>query len=337
MKKILLIFTSIVLGTGFAQPFEPFNYSGAVNANGWTTHSGATPGQIQTINSPSNSGSSLSFANLEASTGNRVQLTAGNTEDVNKAAANLGTSAYFSFLLNVPSTTGLHINANAGDYFTGFGATAGAAVTSLGARVFIKAGTTPNTFVLGKVKRWNEMVPAWIEDDFFIRNPESDTRTMLKDTSQVKGCILLIERNVFHIINGFNTLLGMNGTKIAYGEDTELGYRAKSLGIDIWYDPSIAMYHRSHFMTVGEFLKKNYLAGQTHQSLRVKKKGIFRLLALVCYHLFKSPFIFLSYITKSANWKGAFVASLSKVSNYTGQLIFQLKSTVQSLTGHSAL
>ena len=195
----------------------------------------------------------------------------------------------------------------------------------------------PNTFVLGKVKRWNEMVPAWIEDDFFIRNPESDTRTMLKDTSQVKGCILLIERNVFHIINGFNTLLGMNGTKIAYGEDTELGYRAKSFGIDIWYDSSIAMYHRSHFMTVGEFLKKNYLAGQTHQSLRVKKKGIFRLLALVCYHLFKSPFIFLSYITKSANWKGAIVASFSKVSNYSGQLIFQLKSTVQYLTTHSAL
>lgn len=149
MKKILLIITSVVLGTGFAQPFESFNYLGAVNANGWTTHSGATPGQIQTITTPSNSGSSLSFANLEASSGNRVQLTAGNTEDVNKAVANLGTSAYFSFLLNVPSTTGLHINANAGDYFTGFGATAGVSLTSIGARVFIKAGATPNTFVLG--------------------------------------------------------------------------------------------------------------------------------------------------------------------------------------------
>ncbi len=140
---------SAILGTGFSQAFEPFNFLGSVNANGWTTHSGAIPGQIQTINTPSNSGSSLSFANLEASVGNRVQLTAGNTEDVNKAAANLGSSAYFSFLLNVPSTTGLHINANAGDYFTGFGATAGAAVTSLGGRVFVKAGSTPSTFVLG--------------------------------------------------------------------------------------------------------------------------------------------------------------------------------------------
>jgi glycosyltransferase involved in cell wall biosynthesis len=195
----------------------------------------------------------------------------------------------------------------------------------------------PNTFVLGKVKRWKEMVPAWIEDDFFIRNPESDTRTMLIDTNQVKGCILLIERNVFEIINNFNTSMGMNGTKIAYGEDTELGYRAKSFGIEIWYDPSIAMYHRSHFVTVRAFLKKHYIAGQAYQSLRVKKKGVFRLLALVCYHLFKSPFIFLSFITKSANWKGAFVASLSKVSNYSGQLMFQLKSTVQSLTTHSAL
>ena len=149
MKKILLLIASVIVSTGFAQPFESFNFLGAVNANGWATHSGATPGQVQTISTPSNNGSSLSFANLEASVGNRVQLTAGNTEDVNKAAANLGTSAYFSFLLNVPSTTGLHINANAGDYFTGFGATAGASVTSIAARVFIKAGSSPNTFVLG--------------------------------------------------------------------------------------------------------------------------------------------------------------------------------------------
>ena len=151
MKYFVLLLTSVLSGLAFAQALENFNYLGAVNANGWTTHSGATPGQLQTINTPSNSGSSLAFPNLEASVGNRVQLTAGNTEDVNKAVANLSGSGYFSFLLNVPSTTGLHVNANAGDYFIGFGATAGISVTSLGARVFIKAGATPNTFVLGLV------------------------------------------------------------------------------------------------------------------------------------------------------------------------------------------
>lgn len=151
MRNLLLLLCSALVGTSFSQAWEPFNYLGAVNANGWTTHSGATPGQLQTINTASNSGNSLAFANLEASVGNRVQLVAGNTEDVNKAVSNLSGSGYFSFLLNVPNTTGLHINANAGDYFTGFGATAGISVTSLGARVFIKAGATPNTFVLGLV------------------------------------------------------------------------------------------------------------------------------------------------------------------------------------------
>lgn len=192
-------------------------------------------------------------------------------------------------------------------------------------------------FIIGKVKRWSEMVPNWIDDDFFIRNPSSNKSSMLTEINQVKGGILLISKELILSLGGYNIGLGPVGLNVAFGEDTELGYRAKSLGIDIWYDPDIAMYHRSHFMTVREFLKKNYLAGQTHQSLRVKKKGVFRLLALVGCHLLRSPFIFLSFITKSANWKGAFVASMSKVSNYTGQLIFQLKSTVQSLTGHSAL
>jgi hypothetical protein len=149
MKRILLVLIVFIGFQGFSQAFEAFNFTGSANANGWATHSGTTPGQVQTMSSPSNNGSSLSYLNLLAPVGNRVQLIAGNTEDVNKAVINLGTSAYYSFLLNVPTTTGLHINANAGDYFIGFGATAGASVTSLGARVFIKAGATPNTFVLG--------------------------------------------------------------------------------------------------------------------------------------------------------------------------------------------
>ncbi len=150
MKKYVITLTaSLFLSLSFAQIIETFSFLGAANANGWTTHSGTTPGQVQTINSPSNNGNSLSFLNLVAPIGNRVQLIAGNSEDVNKAVVNLGTSAYYSFLLNVPTTAGLHINANAGDYFIGLGATAGSPVTSLGARVFIKAGSTPNSFVLG--------------------------------------------------------------------------------------------------------------------------------------------------------------------------------------------
>ena len=149
MKKVTLVLGLFISSWVVAQPFEPFNFTGAANANGWTTHSGVTPGQLQAITTPSNNGNSLSFPALENSVGNRIQLTAGNTEDINKPVANITSVGYYSFLLNVPTTAGLHANGGAGDYFIGFGGASGASVTILAGRVFIKAGLTPNTFVLG--------------------------------------------------------------------------------------------------------------------------------------------------------------------------------------------
>ena len=152
MKKITLIVGLIISQWISAQPLEQFNFTGLANANGWTTHSG-TAGQLQAITTPSNSGSSLAFPLLENSVGNRLQLTAGNSEDINKPVLNVVGTGYFSFLMNVPTTVGLHPNGATGDYFIGFGGTSGAVVTILGGRVFVKAGLTPNTFVLGLVNQ----------------------------------------------------------------------------------------------------------------------------------------------------------------------------------------
>lgn len=150
MKKLYLAFVLfLTFSVVHAQIVETFSYSGALNANGWTTHSGAIPGQIQTVNTASECGNSLYFTGLEASLGNRTILVAGNTEDINKAITGISGTGYFSFLLNVPSTTGLHANTGAGDYFIGFGGAAGSPMTSLASRVFVRAGATANTFVLG--------------------------------------------------------------------------------------------------------------------------------------------------------------------------------------------
>ncbi len=145
MKSLYLFLFLFVSFLFKAQTFESFNFTGALNANGWTTHSG-TAGQLQTLTSASNSGASLYFNNLPLSVGNRVQLIAGNSEDVNKAITGISGTGYFSFLINVPNTTGMN---TAGDYFTGFAATAGSAATSLAGKVFIKPGTVANTFQLG--------------------------------------------------------------------------------------------------------------------------------------------------------------------------------------------
>ena len=145
--KINLFFASLLsVFISFSQTFESFNFDGALNANGWTTHSGAVPGQFQVLTTPSNSGSSLSYSGLQNSIGNRAIFIAGNTEDVNKAISGISGVGYLSFLMNVTnadtlSTTGVH--------FIGFGGAAGTSLAAFAGRVYVKKGLSPNTFQLG--------------------------------------------------------------------------------------------------------------------------------------------------------------------------------------------
>ena len=147
MLKIYISSLAILACTFlFAQTFESFNFDGALNANGWTTHSGAVPGQFQVLATPSNSGSSLSYSGLQNSIGNRAIFIAGNTEDVNKAISGISGVGYLSFLMNVTnadtlSTTGVH--------FIGFGGAAGTSLAAFAGRVYVKKGLSPNTFQLG--------------------------------------------------------------------------------------------------------------------------------------------------------------------------------------------
>jgi len=147
MRKIYLSSLAILACSFlFAQTFESFNFDGALNANGWTTHSGAVPGQFQVLTTSSNSGSSLSYSGLQNSIGNRAIFIAGNTEDVNKAISGISGVGYLSFLMNVTnadtlSTTGVH--------FIGFGGAAGTSLSAFAGRVYVKKGLSPNTFQLG--------------------------------------------------------------------------------------------------------------------------------------------------------------------------------------------
>lgn len=144
MKKVILLALTALSLNVFAQAFESFNFTGSANANGWTRHSG-TAGELQSITTPSNSGNSLSFSGLAASTGNRINLTSTGTEDINKPFTTSGTTAYMAFLLNVQNTNDM----TTGNYFNGFGQTAGANVTLFMPRVFVKPGVTAGTFQMG--------------------------------------------------------------------------------------------------------------------------------------------------------------------------------------------
>ena len=104
----------------------------AVGSDNWATHSNTATTGTGTIDVLTGS---LSYSGLATSVGNKVLLRGNNTttpRDINRAITSTATTLYYSLLLNVIDNT--QLSATTPSYFAGFGATAGANVTTLGAR-----------------------------------------------------------------------------------------------------------------------------------------------------------------------------------------------------------
>ena len=143
MKKLYTLSLLIASCVAFAQASDPFNYTAVVSSHGWYTHSG-TAGQIATVTG------SLTYPGLTPQ-GNKIEIIAGNTEDINiPSAAPLTGVVYYSALINLPDVTGQAANSTTGNYFLMLASTTGGSgVTIFGARLYVRAGVGTNTFNLG--------------------------------------------------------------------------------------------------------------------------------------------------------------------------------------------
>ena len=158
MKKLYTLSLFLVAFAGLSQTIS-FSGTGDLSANGWiitgtpTAPATSFPGPLAILTTPSDNGNSLSFAGLAASTGNRTTTTHNNTQDCNFAiTSNTGTS-YYSALIKATNTNGMFADLNpttqapnTGEYFMHLAATAGTGAGSFVARMYVKSGTTPNTF-----------------------------------------------------------------------------------------------------------------------------------------------------------------------------------------------
>ncbi|AIJ36625.1 T9SS type A sorting domain-containing protein [Flavobacterium psychrophilum] len=165
MKKIYTLSLLLACTLSFGQASDAFLGTGSLNANGWISHSGTTPGQVSIVSG------SLSYAGL-TSQGNKTQITSGNTEDVSlSSAAPLTTVGYYSAIINVLNTTG--INAT-GDYSLMFGSmstTASPTFSVFTARLFVKTGSVANTVNVGILNSSGGTVTPTFSGDFPINTP----------------------------------------------------------------------------------------------------------------------------------------------------------------------
>lgn len=167
MKKLYILSFALISSLSIAQISTSFPGTGSLNANGWTTHSGATPGQLTL------STGSLSYTGLTSSA-NRVTLVAGNTEDVNKAStAALTGVVYYSAIINVLNVTGLNPNTATGDYFLAGATTSGSTgVSGLPARIYVRSGATADTFNIGVLNNSGGTVaPSYVATDYPVNTP----------------------------------------------------------------------------------------------------------------------------------------------------------------------
>lgn len=163
MKKLYTLSLLLVGALSFGQMTDSFSGTGALTANGWTTHSGTT-GPL-TI-----SAGSIPYAALSTA-GNKIALVAGATEDVNKSVGTpITTTAYYSTVLNFPNTTGL---TTAGDYSMSFATAAGTTgVTALFGRLFLKASATAGNFNIGLVNASGTgTAPTYVATEFPVGTP----------------------------------------------------------------------------------------------------------------------------------------------------------------------
>lgn len=168
MKKLYSFSFLLATCAVFAQATDPFLSAPGTSLNtaGWSTHSG-TAGQTVVIPG------SLAYSALPTN-GNKTQIVNGNSEDLNLASETpLTGTAYYSAVINVLNSEGIALNTDqVGNYFMSMGSTAGASVTGLPGRIYVRTGTTGNTFNLGILNNSGGTVtPSWDATNFPVGTP----------------------------------------------------------------------------------------------------------------------------------------------------------------------
>lgn len=107
--------------------------------------------------------------------------------------------------------------------------------------------------------------PEWFRDSYESRDFGTEARVLTKNEFLI-GCNFFLRRSVLQQLGGFKAELGMNGSKVGYGEETELQKRIRSaLGEDaVCCDPRLLVYHlvRPEQMTLPWIARKFVAKGR---------------------------------------------------------------------------
>jgi glycosyltransferase involved in cell wall biosynthesis len=118
--------------------------------------------------------------------------------------------------------------------------------------------------------------PKWFRDEYGSECVAATPR-FLRDDEYVTGMNMVINREGLASLGGFRGDLGMVGSALAYGEETELQMRLRSrMSADaIWYDPALHVYHlvRPEKMRIGWLIRHRISNGRYYARLQPGRLG----------------------------------------------------------------
>jgi glycosyltransferase involved in cell wall biosynthesis len=112
-------------------------------------------------------------------------------------------------------------------------------------------------------------IPDWFPPEFGQHDLGLNVRKLeIKGSEWLSGNNFIIYKHLLKRLNGFDTHLGMNGTSLWYGEDSDLQLKITNLGIPIYYSGRIIIKHYLHPYKTSLIwlLKSSYCRGHCRYS-----------------------------------------------------------------------
>ena len=113
--------------------------------------------------------------------------------------------------------------------------------------------------------------PAWFKDEYASNHVMGSEARPLANGEYLSGGNMFIRREILAENGGFDPRFGMNGNRIAFGEETafQIRLRANAPGCLIYYDPALTLNHmvRPEKMRLGHMVRTKLARGRSSEEL----------------------------------------------------------------------
>ncbi len=164
--------------------------------------------------------------------------------------------------------------------------------------------------------------PKWFKDEYETRIVSKEARMLNKD-EYISGSNMFFKRELLETLGGFNTALGMKGSSLGYGEETELMIRARRrfTGCAIYYQPDVCVSHLvpREKMCISYFVKTRYARGHSMAKYdcksSMKKQVAFTQLMLSVLVIVKKMALGLVYKKREKHryWQNYFIEEVAYI------------------------